>query len=465
MDQQNIILATDSYKLTHYDQYPKGTERVYSYFESRAGATYPQTCFFGLQPILRNYLADRVVTRKRLEEADGLARAHFGRDLFNYEGWEYILNEHNGYLPLRIKAVAEGSMIPTGNVLMTVENTDPNCWWLTNAVESVLTHVWYPSTVATLSLATLAMIGEHLEKTASSMEGLPFMLHDFGYRGASSHESAALGGAGHLIGARGTDTLPAMILAVHEYGANLDELAFSVPATEHSVMTARGPEGEFEVVDQLLADNPTGILSVVGDSYDIYAFAEKLGTDYYGQIMQRDGKLVLRPDSGDPVETVVKLSGILAKHFGFTENSKGYAELNPHVGILWGDGLEPKTISEILDTTAGAGFAADNYVFGMGGGLLQKINRDTQRFAFKCSAQMREGEWVDIYKDPLDSSKVSKRGRLRLEYNKSVGEYSTTPLYGVGEADDPANLLKTVFLDGSVTKLYDFGEVRANAAA
>lgn len=252
MIQDNLILQTDSYKLGHWRQYPKDTESVYSYFESRNGATYPYTLFFGLRYILGK-MSGPVVTRQKIEEAAVLSEHHFGNpDLFNRAGWEHILNEHGGYLPLRIKAVAEGTKVPTGNVMMTVENTDPECFWLTNAVESMLTHLWYPSTVATRSSHTLEMIGEFLRETGGDQAGLPFMLHDFGYRGVTSDEAAAIGGAAHLLCSNGTDTLPGMLFAVNEYGADLETVGFSVPATEHSVMTARGREGELDVVEQLL---------------------------------------------------------------------------------------------------------------------------------------------------------------------------------------------------------------------
>lgn len=464
MNTNNIILATDSYKLNHWNQYPRDTERVYSYFESRQGAMFPYTVFFGLQYILEQHLVGQVVTRRKLADADALARAHFGRDgLFNYEGWKYIAEEHNGHLPVRIKAVAEGSRIPTGHVLMTVENTDPKCFWLTNALETVLTQVWYPSTVATLSNNTIKMIEGFLEETGGDLAAALFILHDFGCRGATGMEAAALGGAGHLITSRGTDTLPAMRLAMDYYSADLNELAFSVPATEHSVMTSLGRAGEFQIVEQLLAEYPQGILSVVSDSYDVYGFVERVGTEFHEQIMERDGKFVFRPDSGDPVETMIKLSAMLEALFGVTKNDAGYKVFDPHVGLLWGDGIGPEGIAEILAACQVGGYAAENYVFGMGGGLLQKVNRDTQRFAFKCSAQMRGGEWHDVCKDPLDSSKISKKGRLVLEHNK--GQFYTAPLYGEGKADGGKDLLKTVFENGVLMRDYTFAEVRANAVA
>lgn len=460
----NIILATDSYKLCHWQQYPKNTEYVYSYFESRKGAAYPVTTFFGLQYILKRYMTGKVVTMEHIYEAARLAEVHFGqKELFNLDGWLKIVRDHDGRLPLRIKAVPEGLSIPTGNVLMTVENTDPDFFWLTNAVESLLTHVWYPSTVATHSRTTKAMLREFLELTGGDPGGLPFMLHDFGYRGATTHEAAAMGGAGHLVNFVGTDTLPAMLLAKEYYDADYKSLAFSVPATEHSVMTARGEDGEFDVVAQLLDEYPKGILSVVADSYDIYRFVDTIGTRFKDQILARDGVFVVRPDSitpqhDTPEKLVAILVGKLFNHFGGTTNDGGYRVLNEKVRVLWGDGITREGIHKILDTLEAFGFAAENMVFGMGGGLLQKgLDRDTQRFAFKCSAACQGGQWVDIQKKPLDESKASKKGRMKLVRH---GHGAMT----VPEDHPGEDIMQTVFENGELVREYTFDEVRENAA-
>jgi nicotinamide phosphoribosyltransferase len=460
----NNVLATDSYKLNHWNQYPHGTEGVYSYFESRPGAEFPYTVFFGLQPILRG-IAGIAVTQAHIDEAYELSKAHFGSaDLFNLKGWNRVLRGHNGRLPLRIKAVPEGTVVPTGNVLMTVENTDPACYWLTNAVESLLTHVWYPSTVATLSRSVKEMLADKLTRAGASLDGLPFMLHDFGYRGASTHESAAIAGAAHLVNFQGSDTLPAMLLAMQEYGAELDTLAFSVPATEHSVMTSLGRDGEKEVVDQLLREYPGGILSVVADSYNIYEFVKRLGSVCYNRIIHRDGVFVVRPDSvtkehPTPHLLVEWILNQLWTDFGGETNAKGYKVLDPHVRVLWGDGIDPNGIEKIVNGAMAAGFSPENLTFGMGGGLVQKVNRDTQRFAFKSSAQKRHGVWHDVYKQPLDESKASKKGRLSLFYDVGTGTYQTIP-------EDPKreNSLMTVFENGELPFLQEFAEIRERAA-
>ena len=456
MSKKNVITLTDSYKQCHHKMYSADTEYVYSYFESRTGSKFDETVFFSLQGILQEYLEGRVVTHAKLERAKQIAAAHFGNENYlNVAGWQYILDKHKGKLPLRIKAVPEGTPVPINNVLMTVENTDPNVPWLTNYVESLLTHVWAASTVATQSRAVKKTIKKYLDLTAMSDAGLPFMLHDFGFRGVSSVESAEMGGAGHLLNFMGTDTVPAIEWAMDHYDAGV--CGYSVAATEHSIMTALGPEGEIEVVRNLLKEYPTGILSVVGDSYDIFTFAEKiLGEKFREEILARDGVFVLRPDSGDPVSTILRLLGILSAAFGQTVNAKGYSVLNPKVRVIWGDGIGAEKLEEILQAMFEHKWSVENIVFGMGGGLLQKINRDTQRNAFKSSAQRRAGVWYDVYKEPLDTSKASKKGRLELDLNDGI--YTTVP---EGTAKNPQ--LVTVFENGDMVKTYTFDECRENA--
>jgi nicotinamide phosphoribosyltransferase len=463
MTDTNIVLATDSYKLTHHAMYPEGTEFVYSYFESRKGSKWDHTVFFGLQHLLQTYLADVVVYPSDVREAADLAEAHFGdASMFNKEGWLHVAYAHNGRLPLRIKAVPEGTVVPVGNVLMTVENTCPKCFWLTNFVESLLTHIWYPSTVATLSHSVKQMMADFLRRTSDSPEAINFMLHDFGYRGATTHEAAAIGGAAHLINFMGTDTLPAMQLLMKHYSADPASLAFSVPASEHSVMTATGRTGEYDVLDQLLRNYPSGILSVVADSYDIYAFTDEV-IRRKDQILARDGRFVLRPDSvteqhETPARLTINLVRRLWDGFGGTLNSKGFKVLNDQVRVLWGDGIDPEGIYLILDVLEGAGFSAENMVFGMGGGLLQKVNRDTQRFAFKSSAQYRNGEWHDVQKMPLDTSKASKAGRLKLIHNETGGFLTV-------RVEEPGHdFLDEVFLNGQVMRTQSLDDIRTRAA-
>jgi nicotinamide phosphoribosyltransferase len=461
----NIIFATDSYKLGHWNQYPEGTTGVYSYFESREGATYDETVFVGLQAILKRYLEGVVVTQEDVDEAAKLAEIHMGSpDLFNRAGWERIVRVHGGKLPVRIKAVKEGTVVPVGNVLMTVENTDPAAFWLTNALESLLVHVWHPATVATKSRSVKGFLRDRLVAAGSPTDGLGFMLHDFGYRGAAGHEAAAMGGLGHIVNFMGTDTLPAMLLAINEYGADPTSLAFSVPATEHSVMTALGRDGEMDVVSKLIDQVPNGILSVVADSFDIYEFVNQVGTTFRERILARDGVFVVRPDSTtlehpNPSDLVVWILKALDAAFGSTKTPKGFKVLDPHVRVLWGDGIEEAGIRHIVDRAMVAGFSPENLVFGMGGGLLQKVNRDTQRFAFKSSAQQRGGEWHDVKK--VTPSKNSKAGRLKLV--KGMGGWAT-----VREDAAMYERLKdemvVVFENGALYNESTFDQIRERAA-
>ena len=454
----NIILQTDSYKLNHWNQYPKGTTGVYSYFESRKGATFPYTVFFGLQYILRKNLAGQVVTLKKINEAEALAKTHFGDEKkFNRAMWMHILRSHEGRLPIRIKAVPEGTLVPENNVMMTVENTDPKCASLTNAIESLLTHVWYPSTVATLSHVIKSKIRTALELSTDNLKGLDFMLHDFGYRGVSSDESAAIGGAAHLINFKGTDTLVAIMLLAEYYNeGNADNIAFSVPATEHSIMTALGRDGETATVRQLIVDYPQGILSVVADSYDIYYFVSNI----MGVILKDEILASVTGLHPTPEAEMLWIVDCLWGKFGGETNAKGFKVLNPKVRVLWGDGIDLEGVRKILSILIDNGYSAENIAtFGMGGGLLQKVNRDTQRFAFKSSWQERNGIGYDVFKEPKDLSKASKKGRLKL-VKDTDGKLLT-----VSESDKRADVMNTVFLNGRLMNNITLEEVRKNADA
>jgi len=292
------------------------------------------------------------------------------------------------------------------------------------------------------------------------MGALNFMLHDFGFRGVNQCEAAGIAGAGHIVNFMGTDTIAAMQYAREYYDAPINGLAYSVPASEHSVMTARGESGEKAVFKQMLDRFPKGILSVVIDSYNYRRFIDEYAKEFKDQILARDGKVVFRPDSGDPDSVTIDVLEGLDTVFGSTKNAKGYRQLNPKVGTLWGDGIDYNGIRGILYTMRNNHWCADNIVFGMGGGLLQKINRDTQRFAFKSSAQQRSDVWYDIQKNPLDTSKKSKSGRLILTSNN--GQFETIRVEEATEST--VNRLKPVFVNGLMVNEITFDQVRANAA-
>ena len=462
MIENNICLLTDSYKVTHHYFYPKGTEKIYSYLESRVGAEFNKTIFYGLQYILKKYLEGQIVTQEKIDEADNLIANHIGPDIFNRDGWQYILDEHDGHLPIEIKAVAEGTPVDVGNALMTVENTDDKSYWLPNYLEPLLLQVWYPSTVATLSAEVRKLCNFYLEVTGSVKDNLDFMLHDFGYRGATSTESSMLSGSAHLLSFSGTDTIAALTIPENYYNdSNL--YGFSVQATEHSVMTSLGPEGEISQILNVIDNAKDGVLSLVIDSYNYRNFLEeagKSGTELNEAILNfldgEDNKIVFRPDSGEPVSTTIDCLNLLSEGFGSHLTDKGYKVFDLNIGLLWGDGLNYQKIRDILFAMKSAGWAAQNIIFGMGGGLHTAVNRDTQRNAFKCSAQLRDGVWHDIFKNPLDSSKKSKTGRFKLIRENS--SFRTVSIDSEGE-----DYLQTVFKDGELLIDDTFADIKQRA--
>ncbi|MCG8475084.1 MAG: nicotinate phosphoribosyltransferase, partial [Cytophagales bacterium] len=377
----NLLLKTDSYKVTHWKQYPPKTQKVYSYLESRGGK-FPYSVFFGLQYILKRHLAGVQVTPEKIDQAEAFWRKHFGADWFNRSAWEYILEHHKGYLPVRIKAVHEGTKVENTNVLMTIENTDPECYWLTNYLETLLVQVWYPITVATNSFASKQVIMEYLRDTSESIETLDYKLHDFGFRGVSCWEQAAVGSAAHLLNFRGTDNSSGIQLLQKYYGA--DVCGFSIPASEHSTITSWGEANEEDAYQNMLEQYSEGNVACVSDSFNIFYAVDKVwGVKLREKILERNGTLMIRPDSGDPVEVNLRLLEILWARFGGRYNSKGYKEIDPHVRLIQGDAVNLKTIKKILRALKTNRFSTDNIAFGSGGGLLQRLNRDTLKFAMK----------------------------------------------------------------------------------
>jgi nicotinamide phosphoribosyltransferase len=457
---KNLILNTDSYKVSMFKQYPAGTTGVYSYIESRGGR-YDRTVVFGLQAFIKEYLLDPI-TQADIDIADEILTAH--GEPFNRAGWQYILDKHAGYLPVLIRAVPEGTVVPVKNVLATIENTDSECYWLTTWLETALLRaVWYGTTVATQSYTIKQVILDYLERTGDPST-IDFKLHDFGARGVSSLESAGIGSAAHLVNFMGTDTISGVLFAREYYNAGV--AGFSIPAMEHSTVTSWGRAGEVDAYRNML-DNfakPGAVLAVVSDSYDIYNAAEKLwGEELRQQVIDSGATVVIRPDSGDPVEVNRRLIEILGRKFGYTTNSKGFKVLN-NVRLIQGDGINELTVRSILGAFMANGWSADNIAFGMGGALLQIVDRDTQRFAMKCSAALINGAWVDVVKDPAtDSGKKSKAGRVTL-WTNDTGEYVSSVKQPQQWADQGwAEALVPVYLNGNLLNEIKFDQVRANA--
>jgi len=458
---KNLILNTDSYKVSMFKQYPQGTTGVYSYIESRGGR-YDRTVFFGLQAFIKEYLLEPI-TQGDIDIADEILTAH--GEPFNRAGWQYILDKHNGYLPVVIRAVPEGTVVPVRNVLATIENTDLECFWLTTWLETALLRaIWYPTTVSTQSKFIKNLISEYLEKSGDPTT-IGFKLHDFGSRGVSSMESAGIGSAAHLVNFMGTDTISGVLFAREYYDASM--AGFSIPAAEHSTITSWGRAGEVKAYSNMVAQfgKPGALLAVVSDSYDIYEACRMWGTELKNQVVESGATVVIRPDSGDPVEVLPKMFKILGELFGYTKNDKGFKVLN-NVRVLWGDGINQLSVHSILRVLVDVyRWSADNIAFGMGGALLQQLDRDTQKFAMKCSAAEINGEWVDVFKDPItDKVKASKKGRVTLwtcggEFQTSVDQ----PKEWTDHGTQWVEALEEVFRDGRLVKEITFDEVRANS--
>ncbi|WP_243383945.1 nicotinate phosphoribosyltransferase [Geothrix alkalitolerans] len=451
--ENNLILDTDSYKTSHWLQFPPSTTGMFSYLESRGGRD-TETVFFGLQYLLKRYLTQRI-TPDMVREADHFLAQHGVP--FNRAGWMRIAHELGGRLPVRIRAVPEGTVVPTHQALMTVESTDAESFWIVSWLETLLMRVWYPTTVATNSHHIKKLIHRYLVETADNPEAeLPFKLHDFGSRGVSSQESAAIGGAAHLVNFQGSDTIVGVRCANDYYNHPMS--GFSIPAAEHSTITAWGREGEAQAYANMLARfaKPGSVVAVVSDSYDLWNALELIwGEELRERVIESGATVVLRPDSGHPATVVHRALEVLESKFGVTTNAKGYKVLN-NVRVIQGDGINRDSILEILEVAKQHGYSATNIAFGMGGGLLQQLDRDTQKFAYKCSSVTVDGVDRDVFKAPsTDPAKSSRRGKLDLIQN---GDYFQTLPYTKEPYSNSA--LHLVYENGEILHQWTMDQVR-----
>lgn len=458
--QPNRVLDADSYKLSHAKLYPSTVTGMFAYIESRSRNKVIVP--FGLQMWVKKTLLTPV-TAAEVDEAEAFAKLH--GEPFDRADWDYLIERYRGYLPLTIKAVPEGMPVPSLTPIVTVECTDPRLFWLVSYVETSLQRgVWYPTTIASNDHANWRIIKSALDRSADNFDLAPFMLHDFGGRGASSEESAQIGGAAHLVHFMGSDTISGIRAANFYYNSPMS--AFSVPATEHSIQCSYGEGGQRMYLGAVLSEyaKEGAILSVVIDGYDVYRETELLCTEFKDKIIASKARVVFRPDSGDPLEVIPRILALQAVAFGYTVNSKGYKVIN-NVGIIQGDGVNTESMQRILDKVTALGYSASNIVFGSGGALLQKVDRDTYKFAQKASAIKVDGEWHGIYKDPVtDPGKRSKAGRVTL----LKGSMSNSDFL-VGDTDvkhDPSwtEVLQTVYAgDGKLLVETTLDEVRARA--
>jgi nicotinamide phosphoribosyltransferase len=470
MNDYNPILDTDSYKPSHYLQYPEGTEYVNSYIEARGcdvegvirqeKVKWTHTTYAGLQGFIKRYLTVPV-TMDHVEEADRVLTKHGVP--FNRKGWEHIVRQHNGRMPLRIQAVREGTILPLGHVLVQVQNTDPECYWLTSYVETKLLRAIHPATtVATQDMYIKKTILKYMEMTSDSETpevDVLFKLHGFGSRGALAYENAEISGASHLIHFAGTDDLAGIMYLAKYY--NEEMAGFSIPAAEHSTMMLKGEEGEIEQIERMIDQfgKPGALFAVVIDAYNHKKFLDKI-YKLKDKLIASGATMVVRPDSGTPWEVAPDVILHLIDLFGAKVNSKSFMVLPDYLRVIYGDGINHRSIEKILHNLWRSGISADNIAFGMGGKMLV-TERDTLKFAMKASASKINGEWIETSKNPFgDSTKRSKEGILALY--KDGDEYRTVKERELPEG--AVNLLEDIFLNGDLLVEDTWADIRGRAA-
>lgn len=479
----NFILDTDSYKISHPLQYPDGASELFIYFESR-GSQHKifnnELVFFGLQIIIEEYLKT-IITTEMIDEAQSVIDPHGLGQSFQRHMWEHIVEKYEGKIPVTIRAVPEGSIVPCKNVLFTIHCKDPVCFPVASHIETMCMRVWSPCTTATKSLYVKKIILDAAEQSSEFETrdlfktyyetGVPspllYKFHDFGARGADSYDTSRINGGAHQTSFLGTDTLASVLTIRRIY----DEYCsgHSIDATEHSTMTALGPDGEHIQIEKMVDTfGDRFMFAMVLDGFNIYkAIDETLGVKLYDKIMAMNAVLVIRPDSGDPVTMVLDVLNRLDKIFGHTVNKKGYKVLNK-VRIIQGDGLSVFNIYELVQAILKAGYSIDNVAFGMGGGLLQQQDRDWFKCAIKNSWMVIDGNGVNVYKNPItDPGKTSKKGRMTLMRRHDGSYYTVTELTDEQYANpekffEGVDALKTVYDIGETPISYTFKEIRLN---
>ena len=481
----NPLVQTDSYKVSHSSCYPENMDFMFDYVEARKGGKYKESVFFGLQMFIKEYL-ENPFTQEDIDEAVEFYNMHFppvyANEIFDREMFQYILDEYSGYFPVKIKAVPEGTVIPEGNVLCTFECNDPKAASIVSFLETMATsYIWYGTTVATNSYQMKKIIKRYGEMTADTLDFLPFALHDFGARGVSPG-AQGIGGAAHLVNFMGSDNLEAVYKAQKLYGVAEGLPGYSIPATEHSVMSSEGRYGEMKVAERVFDTyaKEGGMIAMVNDTYNMENHIKQFSKIFKEKYLNTGVRWITRPDSGYPPEMVVKALDILWDEFvvgdfnfdGTCNNEKGFKMLPDYVRVIQGDGIDIDMIELVLEAVKEAGYSTENVAFGSGGGLLQKVDRDTLRFAMKASYIEIDGKGKELFKEPNTQTgsynKKSKKGKVGL-YKDYEGRYLTMTEQ---ERDNlktwPFQDMLEVVYDGSnnrlrLAKFYTFDEVRANA--
>ena len=472
--QKNPLLGTDVYKMGHMEQYVPGCNKVYSYLMARSDKKFNKTVFFGLQYYLKQYFS------RKLEPWMADEFLAYRAEILGITNSDVIVEKMHalcklGYFPLEIKAVPEGTVMDVKNVLMTITNTHPDFYWVVGFIESLILKVWYSTTVASCSYSYRKMVNSFFKQTVSTeLDFLrQFTVHDFGYRGDATEEGAALSGVAHLLSFTGSDTVPALPFARKYYSASEKTMVMaSVPASEHSVMCSFGTEDELAAFRNMLKLYPTGLVSIVSDTYNIYRVLTEFATILKDEILARPegSKTVFRPDSGNPEYIICgdpnapvgsnEWKGavrLLDEAFGSTVNDKGYKVLNPKVGLIYGDGMYLERYFNTLVSLKDMGYAACNLVIGVGG-ILRNHSRDTLGFALKATYVEVDGVPREIEKNPItDNKKKSHKGLISLTKD-SDGNFVTKDC--CTSEEESVSLLHTVFRDGVLIEKQTLEEIR-----
>lgn len=473
------VLYKDFYKTDHRRQYPEGTELIYSNFTARSSRIpgVNSVVIFGVQYFIKDYLIRRFNEGFFSKPKEEVIRRYKRRIDFSL-GKDTVPTDHLealhdlGYLPIEIKALPEGSICPLRVPLLTIKNTLPEFFWLTNFLETILSNVlWHPITSATIAFEYRKILNKYAAETSDIPEFVQWQGHDFSMRGHSSFESSLVSGGAHLLSFTGTDTIPSIDWLEHFYGADCEQeiIGGSVPATEHSVMCMGGSETERETYERLITQvYPKGIISIVSDTWNYWKVLDELIRGLKDKILARDGKVVIRPDSGDPVKIVcgdpdapkgsLEWKGtieILWEIFGGEINSKGFKQLDHHIGVIYGDGITLQRCNDICSRLKEKGFASTNMVYGIGSYTYQYVTRDTFGFAVKSTYGIIKGEPRQIFKDPItdDGVKRSAKGLLRVNSDYTLSQC-------VSPEEEREGLLETVFLNGQLTKEFSLKEIR-----
>lgn len=478
-------LLCDFYKLAHREQYPEGTECVYSTWTPRTSRVegVKHVIAFGMQAFIKGYLIEyfneHFFNRPKEEVVNEYVRFIKYALLIENPDATHIAELHDlGYLPLKIKAIKEGTLVPIRVPMATVENTNPRFFWLTNYIETLMSaENWIPTTSATIAFEYRKLLTKYATLTGGDLGFVDWQSHDFSMRGMAL-EAGKLSGAGHLTSFTGTDSIPSIFFHEKFYNANIEKelVGSSVNATEHSVMCAGGKDDEFETYRRLIQDvHPTGILSIVSDTWDLWYVITGILPQLKNLIMNRDGRVVIRPDSGDPVKIICGdpfakninaqkgVIQLLWELFGGTINEKGYKVLDPHIGAIYGDSITLQRAEAICEGLKAYGFASTNIVFGIGSFTYQYNTRDTFGFAMKATHVVINGKEKNIIKDPItdDGTKKSLTGRVVVVENKD-GVLEATDGLSIGDQVyyEHVDLLEDVFMDGKLMRDQSLAEIR-----